>query len=673
MHGSRDHIVKFLVALAFTLALPAGAQAADIAVTTTADAVVADGSCSLREAVTAANADSVGTSGCVATGAPLGADRIRLATGTYELSGAAGDDANLSGDLDISGDTIIEAPPGVTGVVIDAKNLDRAVDVKNAPADVVDVKIQRLTIRNGSVAAGQDGGAIRMGDLDGTIAISEATIADSHAGGNGGALSFQDSTTFPARTANIVDSELRGNSAGGNGGAVSFEMTNAAAADANGLLVSSSTLSGNSAATTGGAIDASSRALVDVVQSTLSGNSAQQGGGAIALSGTSPVLDMRFATVAANSTSLAGGGGAIQVDGATATVKLQASIIAGNLAGLVPINCATIPAAVFNSTSQGYNLESANTCDLDATGDLVNTNPLLAPLADNGGPTRTHNIAATSPARNRVGCATVSAPVVDQRGFDRPAPSPGLCDAGALERGPDPDADGVLDGSDNCPDDANVEQANLDGDALGDACDPDRDGDGLANGADNCPNVANAGQANVDGDALGDACDATDDRPVTPPPPPPPAVAPPPPPPAAAVVDLAPALSALSARPARLRAAKTGSSIAAARAKRGTTVRFRLSETARVTFRLQRRGAGRRVGSSCRRATSRNRTRRRCDLTLAGSFSFAGKAGLNSLRFSGRLRGAALAPGRYWLRATPRDAGGRTGVSKRVAITVLRG
>lgn len=42
----------------------------------------------------------------------------------------------------------------------------------------------------------------------------------------------------------------------------------------------------------------------------------------------------------------------------------------------------------------------------------------------------------------------------------------------------------------------------------------DRDGDGLNDSVDNCPLVPNANQSNVDGDALGDACDAVDNRPV---------------------------------------------------------------------------------------------------------------------------------------------------------------
>lgn len=74
----------------------------------------------------------------------------------------------------------------------------------------------------------------------------------------------------------------------------------------------------------------------------------------------------------------------------------------------------------------------------------------------------------------------------------------------------DRDGDGIVDEQDNCPDVPNPDQADLDGDGVGDACDDDIDGDGIPNDQDNCPRVYNPDQADTDGDGVGDAC--TDDR-----------------------------------------------------------------------------------------------------------------------------------------------------------------
>jgi hypothetical protein len=74
------------------------------------------------------------------------------------------------------------------------------------------------------------------------------------------------------------------------------------------------------------------------------------------------------------------------------------------------------------------------------------------------------------------------------------------------------DGDGVANTSDNCPSTPNANQADLDGDGLGNACDPDLDGDGVANTSDNCPSTANADQADFAGDGLGDACDPDADN-----------------------------------------------------------------------------------------------------------------------------------------------------------------
>ena len=77
---------------------------------------------------------------------------------------------------------------------------------------------------------------------------------------------------------------------------------------------------------------------------------------------------------------------------------------------------------------------------------------------------------------------------------------------------PDADIDGRADANDNCPHDANADQADNDGDNLGDVCDPDDDNDGVMDGADNCQFTANPGQADNDGDGQGDVCDADDDN-----------------------------------------------------------------------------------------------------------------------------------------------------------------
>ncbi|MGX9728816.1 MAG: Lcl domain-containing protein [Candidatus Electronema sp. VV] len=73
---------------------------------------------------------------------------------------------------------------------------------------------------------------------------------------------------------------------------------------------------------------------------------------------------------------------------------------------------------------------------------------------------------------------------------------------------PDDDNDGVTDSKDAFPLDPS-EWSDTDGDGQGDNADLDDDNDGVADTTDNCPLVYNPNQADENGDSIGDACDTS--------------------------------------------------------------------------------------------------------------------------------------------------------------------
>jgi hypothetical protein len=75
----------------------------------------------------------------------------------------------------------------------------------------------------------------------------------------------------------------------------------------------------------------------------------------------------------------------------------------------------------------------------------------------------------------------------------------------------DSDDDGIPDARDNCPNMDNGDQADIDHNGIGDACD-DYDRDSVLNINDNCPNDPNTRQADADGDGIGDVCDDEESR-----------------------------------------------------------------------------------------------------------------------------------------------------------------
>lgn len=134
-----------------------------------------------------------------------------------------------------------------------------------------------------------------------------------------------------------------------------------------------------------------------------------------------------------------------------------------------------------------------------------------------------------------------------------------------------------------------------------------------------------------------------------------------------------PSLTALALAPGSFRAAASGSPLAAA-APIGARIFFNLSETATVTFSVEKGVTGRRVGGRCVRRTRANRTRPKCVryVLLAGSFRTTGGAGLNGVRFTGRLRGRKLAVGQYKLVAVARDSAGNRSVTRKRNFRIVR-
>jgi VCBS repeat-containing protein len=109
-----------------------------------------------------------------------------------------------------------------------------------------------------------------------------------------------------------------------------------------------------------------------------------------------------------------------------------------------------------------------------------------------------------------------------------------------------------------------------------------------------------------------------------------------------------------------------------ARAKKGTTFVYSLSETARVLFTIEQRTTGRSVGGKCVRPTRSNATKRACTLYVKiGSFAQNGVAGTNSKPFSGKIGRRSLRPARYRATLVATDTAGNKSAPKRINLTVV--
>jgi CSLREA domain-containing protein len=359
-----------------------------IVVTTTNDEINDNGMCSLREAIKAANTDTpVDT--CEAGN---GRDTIRLPMGTFKLTlPGIDDDDGLTGDLDINSPIIITGSSD-TGTIINANKIDRAFHMTGAHK----VKIATMTIRNGNVDTGLFGGAgILNENIGGDLELRNVVLRDNTASYPGGG--FEN-----IGTARLTDVTAMDNS-GSKGGAILNAGT---------IVLTNVTLANNTATDTGAGFDNGNYGTL--INVTISENTAAIEGGGIFNDGNLTILN---STLANNSTGIVNKG----------AITFKNTVVADS----IDENCA----GTGSFTSNGYNLDSEDTCKFDSVNDLVNTDPLLGPLQDNGGRTKTHALLEGSPAIDTAD--NLDCPDIDQRGAYRPADGNDdgtkTCDMGTYE------------------------------------------------------------------------------------------------------------------------------------------------------------------------------------------------------------------------------------------------
>lgn len=194
-----------------------------------------------------------------------------------------------------------------------------------------------------------------------------------------------------------------------------------------GLSVASSTIDGNSADDGAGLWSSSSGAPQRIINSTISGNHAALTAGGIRIIG--PAVEILNSTIAFNTASEDPSDPAPSGAGLRAfnsSLRLESTIIANNSAGPLPDDFSHDPGAPLSGSN---NLIA--TSRFAPPAGTITDDPVLLPLADNGGPTATHALGSGSPAvghgNNNEGLD------YDERGVGYPRVSGGLTDIGAYE------------------------------------------------------------------------------------------------------------------------------------------------------------------------------------------------------------------------------------------------
>ncbi len=364
-----------------------------------------------------------------------GSNVIILPEGTYLLT---------LGELEVLTDIDLQGA-GAASCVVDGNNSSRVFNV-----DSFTMRASGLTVQNGN-ANNYGGGGFRIAPSTATLILEDAVVRNNSTV-SGGAGIMNEGTLSITRTI------LSGNASPSGGGAIwsvgtltvfATEITGNTSSGGygGGLLLGGSTeltdvtISGNTAAgyfwvdrwLGGGGIFSTTLVTLErvtlednfakigggihfegtnltITNSTFTNNGGSLGGGAIHVSDTNHHnLNLTNVTIAGNLDSGLGGG-AISLGTTPATVAIANTIIADNGADQCDSNSQIV--------SFGHNLETTDTCGLNAAGDQVNTPSGLAAIADNGGFTRTMALLPGSAAidtGNEIG-----APATDQRGVSRP-------------------------------------------------------------------------------------------------------------------------------------------------------------------------------------------------------------------------------------------------------------
>jgi hypothetical protein len=281
---------------------------------------------------------------------------------------------------------------------------------------------------NGSPDFTSSGGGIFIHD-GGTLTVTNSVISSNGASGGGG-IAADGMVTVSNSIINgnegdcsaggiacsgtliVMNSTISGNSSPGGDCTQGAGLGGGICSCSKGggtMTVMNSTVSDNTALTAGGGIY-NAQETVTVSNSTISDNSSSGSGGGFANDGTygNTAVTISNSTFSDNSAPV--GGGILNVNGGAAAQIGNTILNAGASGGTIFIAGGTI-------TSIGYNLASDNGGGvLTGPGDQINTDPMLGPLQDNGGPTFTHALLPGSPAIDAGDPSFTPPPYYDQRG-----------------------------------------------------------------------------------------------------------------------------------------------------------------------------------------------------------------------------------------------------------------